>query len=125
MRCWRSREIRNNRGNCIMPYRMVPRFVLCAAVVLVGAELSAILSAAEPKDATASTKAANEKLRMQLPFADEDDFADARRGEIADGLTTIRDARGRAVWDLSGFAFLDGDAAAPDTVNPSLWRQSR
>ena len=30
-------------------------------------------------------------------------------------------ADGRVVWDLDAYAFLEGDA--PDTANPSLWRQ--
>src|SRR5262249_34071135 len=33
-------------------------------------------------------------------------------------------AAGRVTWDMSVFAFED-DEAAPDTVNPSLWRQAR
>ena len=33
---------------------------------------------------------------------------------------------GQVVWDLSRFAFLaDETADAPDTVNPSLWRQAQ
>jgi alkyl sulfatase BDS1-like metallo-beta-lactamase superfamily hydrolase len=35
----------------------------------------------------------------------------------------IRDAEGRAVWDLDAYGFLNQDC--PDTANPSLWRQSR
>jgi alkyl sulfatase BDS1-like metallo-beta-lactamase superfamily hydrolase len=104
-------------------HRFVPQFVFCA-VALAGSLLPARISAVEPKDATAATKAAHEKLLKELPFADEDDFADARRGRIAEGSATIRDARGRVVWDLSGYSFLN-EGAAPDTVNPSLWRQAR
>ena len=33
-------------------------------------------------------------------------------------------ADGRAVWDLTQYAFLDREEAPP-TVNPSLWRQAR
>jgi alkyl sulfatase BDS1-like metallo-beta-lactamase superfamily hydrolase len=57
------------------------------------------------------------------PFDDERDFADADRGFIAalkPGV--VRNAAGRVVWDIDSYAFLNGQA--PDTVHPSLWRQS-
>ena len=34
-----------------------------------------------------------------------------------------RDAEGRQVWDMDGWAFLEGPC--PDTANPSLWRQGQ
>jgi len=78
-----------------------------------------------PKDATAATRAANAALARTLPADWDSDFADARKGFI----DTIPDAKafnaaGRAVWDLSPFAF-EADPQSPDTVNPSLWRQAR
>jgi alkyl sulfatase BDS1-like metallo-beta-lactamase superfamily hydrolase len=81
----------------------------------------------QPKDATAVTKAANAKLLQQLPFADRRDFEEADRGFIAplpnDGVIKADD--GRVVWDLTRFNFIKHDEPAPDTVNPSLWRQSQ
>jgi alkyl sulfatase BDS1-like metallo-beta-lactamase superfamily hydrolase len=112
------------REYCASQHRCARHFVLCAVVGLVGLSITAPLRAAEPKEATAATKAANEQLLQQLPFADEEDFADARRGLIAEGPATIRDAKGRAVWDVMEYSFLNAQAA-PDTVNPSLWRQAR
>ncbi len=59
-----------------------------------------------------------------LPFDDATDFDDARRGLLGRLEPCIVHADdGRVVWDNSSYAFLDGPA--PDTVNPSLWRQSR
>ncbi|HYB16615.1 MAG TPA: alkyl sulfatase dimerization domain-containing protein [Streptosporangiaceae bacterium] len=57
------------------------------------------------------------------PFDDERDFADAERGFIA-ALTpgVVRNAVGQVIWDNDSYSFLAGDA--PDTVDPSLWRQS-
>ena len=58
------------------------------------------------------------------PFDDERDFADAEHGFIAalePGV--VRNAAGEVVWDNDSYAFLAGEA--PDTVHPSLWRQSR
>jgi alkyl sulfatase BDS1-like metallo-beta-lactamase superfamily hydrolase len=80
------------------------------------------------KDASAATRAANEALAKSLPFEDRRDFEEAGRGLIAplpDG-GVIRGADGTPVWDLSGFSsFITEDADAPQTVNPSLWRQSQ
>ena len=78
-----------------------------------------------PKEAKAATAAANEKLLRELPFADRQDFEDARRGFVA----TIPNAEvkapdGRVIWSLAGFKFLENDRA-PSTVNPSLWRQAQ
>lgn len=67
---------------------------------------------------------ANRALRLRLPFADEQDFEDARRGRLgalSDGV--IRGTGDRVVWDAGAYDFLAADC--PETVNPSLWRQSR
>ncbi|GAA4992603.1 alkyl sulfatase dimerization domain-containing protein [Yinghuangia aomiensis] len=63
-------------------------------------------------------------VRDRLPFGDTQDFADATRGLIArrePNAVTADD--GTVVWDNDTYAFLKGDA--PDSVNPSLWRQSQ
>ncbi len=59
-----------------------------------------------------------------LPFSDRTDFANAERGLIA-SLTpcVVKDAEGRTVWDNDVFSFLEGPA--PETADPSLWRQSQ
>ncbi|HTJ94370.1 MAG TPA: alkyl sulfatase dimerization domain-containing protein [Pararobbsia sp.] len=81
---------------------------------------------AAPDDATPATAAQNRQVQDMLPFGDTRDFDDARRGFIADlPASTIADASGRAVIDLGAYDFLKTDQAAPDTVNPSLWRQSQ
>ncbi|MFJ9608065.1 alkyl/aryl-sulfatase [Kitasatospora sp. NPDC101176] len=59
-----------------------------------------------------------------LDFSDRTDFEDADRGFLAgppSGTVTGRD--GRVVWDFERTAFLAGDC--PETVHPSLWRQSQ
>jgi linear primary-alkylsulfatase len=56
-------------------------------------------------------------------FEDTQDFADAARGRIASlDPGVVRSDDGTVVWDNDSYAFLAGDA--PDTVHPSLWRQS-
>ncbi|MCA1380939.1 alkyl sulfatase BDS1-like metallo-beta-lactamase superfamily hydrolase [Bradyrhizobium yuanmingense] len=81
----------------------------------------------QPKPATAATKAANDALRKYLNFDDKEDFENAARGLIAKPETlTIRDEKGGIVWDLETYKkFIDVDKPAPDTVNPSLWRNAQ
>lgn len=81
-----------------------------------------------PRDVVAaaagSTKEMREQLLKELPFANNQDFEFAAQGFIgtrSDPL--IKDASGKVVYDLSGYDFLNGDA--PESVNPSLWRQAR
>ena len=74
--------------------------------------------------ASGATRQFNAAVREYLPFEDTGDFDDARRGFIASLDTgTVMTAQGTVSYDTTQFQFLDGDA--PDTVNPSLWRQSR
>ena len=75
--------------------------------------------------ASDATRAAQAELAKRLPLDDPKDFENASRGkiaEIADGLITGKD--GGIVWDRRAYAFLNAEKA-PDTVNPSLWRQAR
>ncbi len=62
-------------------------------------------------------------LRERWPFDDTSDFEDAGRGLVATlDPCVIRAEDGRVVWDNDSYAFVEGEA--PDSVNPSLWRQS-
>ena len=61
---------------------------------------------------------------MPADFNDRTDFENADRGFLASiEPMTISDAQGRQVWDMDGWAFLEGPC--PDTANPSLWRQGQ
>ena len=78
----------------------------------------------QQNDPTTSIADANRALLGSLPFADTGDFDDADRGFLGTlDDPVIRDAAGKPVWDASAYDFVDGDA--PETVNPSLWRQSK
>ncbi|MGE8066266.1 alkyl/aryl-sulfatase [Pseudomonas sp. NPDC089569] len=76
------------------------------------------------KPATEATRQANAAVLKALPFSDRQDFEDARRGLIAQPeQLSIRDADGKVVWDMASYQrYIGLDKAAPDTVNPSLWR---
>ena len=78
-----------------------------------------------PEPATEHTRAANRAVLDELPFGDRRSFDNAGRGFIAtlEPLTIAHDHARRPAYDLSALAFLAADA--PDTVNPSLWRQAQ
>ena len=85
--------------------------------------LLATLGAANAQEASESTRNANRALFDYLPFDDQTDIENARRGFIAQiegGKIFLPD--GQVSYDATQFEFIQGDA--PDTVNPSFWRQS-
>src|SRR5690606_30227749 len=90
-------------------------------------ELAALSPAQDQrKEATDATKAANAELLNILPFDDTTDFDDAKRGLIAPLPSTVIEGQdGNLIWNPQQYAFITEGAATPDTVNPSLWRQSQ
>ncbi len=79
------------------------------------------------KGATDATKAANKKIADSLPFNERGDFDDAKRGLIGRPDTlTIKNDKGDVIWDLEEYKkYISDDKPAPDTVNPSLWRNAQ
>ncbi|WP_442870788.1 alkyl/aryl-sulfatase [Citrobacter sp. Igbk 17] len=78
------------------------------------------------KEATAQTKSANDALYGQLPFTDKTDFSNAHKGFIAPlPQELIKGKQGNTIWNPQQYAFIKEGDKAPDTVNPSLWRQSQ
>jgi alkyl sulfatase BDS1-like metallo-beta-lactamase superfamily hydrolase len=79
------------------------------------------------REASEFTKAVNRAVLDELPFEDTQDFEDAARGFIAplkDG-GRVADVSGRVIYDPTGLDFIKDGSTAPDTVNPSLWRQGQ
>lgn len=76
------------------------------------------------KAASDYTIEANKQVYAMLDFEDTKEFDNATKGLIAapDSLE-IRDENGKLVWSQDAYAFLDEDA--PDTANPSLWRNAQ
>jgi alkyl sulfatase BDS1-like metallo-beta-lactamase superfamily hydrolase len=73
--------------------------------------------------ATAATISANAKIATELHLDDQQDFKDASRGLVAAPPSLqVAGPGDTVVWDMPSFDFIKG--AAPDTVNPSLWRQA-
>lgn len=106
------------------------RFNLIArSLALAGVFISAgtpAFAAEAPKEAAAATQQANNALFSQLPFSDNADFTDAHKGFIAAlPIEVIKGEQGNVVWDPQQYAFIKEGDKAPDTVNPSLWRQAQ
>ncbi|WP_031934305.1 alkyl/aryl-sulfatase [Candidatus Hepatobacter penaei] len=75
------------------------------------------------KPATEITKKKNQAVRHDLPLQDKKDMNNVTRGFIATlPERDIKDSAGHVVYSMKAFDFIQGKA--PDTVNPSLWRQS-
>ncbi|MFQ5514782.1 MAG: alkyl/aryl-sulfatase [Myxococcota bacterium] len=73
---------------------------------------------------TATTRESNLRTGLELPLADEQDFADATRGLVAhDPEVVVEGPEGEPIWDSRQYGFVHGPA--PASVNPSLWRQAR
>ncbi|WP_285115111.1 alkyl sulfatase dimerization domain-containing protein [Leifsonia sp. fls2-241-R2A-40a] len=78
----------------------------------------------QQNDPSGSVREAHRTLSEHLPFDDTTDFDNAERGWLGSlDDSAIQNEAGDVVWDASTFAFLDGDA--PESVNPSLWRQGK
>ncbi|MGE3147807.1 MAG: MBL fold metallo-hydrolase [Pseudorhodoplanes sp.] len=86
-----------------------------------------VMAADTAKPASQATRQANEAVLKELPFANKQAFEDSARGFIAplENNGVVKNAKGDVIWDLPKFDFLKGDKPAPDTVNPSLWRQAQ
>ncbi len=75
------------------------------------------------RDASAAIRAQHQYVFASLPFSDTQDFEDANRGLVAPIGAPVVAESGTVLWDNSTYDMIQGDA--PDTVNPSLWRQSQ
>ena len=77
-----------------------------------------------PSAASEFTIASNKAFVENLDLDNQQDFEDARRGMVAEAPNSaVISQSGVQVWDASDYDFIVG--GAPDTVNPSLWRQAK
>ena len=81
----------------------------------------------QPKKATEFTKRSNSDFAESLPIDDGTDANNVAKGFIATRENPIIEklepnAWQPISWDLSKSNFVQGEA--PETVNPSLWRQA-
>lgn len=93
-------------------------------LLMAGAGVALLATGASAQTATPFTRDANAAVSATLPLDDREDEDFATRGFIAtwpDAQITTAD--GRVAWDFTAYAGITG--AAPDTVNPSLWRHAQ
>lgn len=82
-------------------------------------------TSAEAKEATEYTKAANESVYDMLDFDDESEKENALKGLLeAPERLVIYDEDGNEVWNVADYSFASELEKAPDTVNPSLFRNT-
>ena len=78
----------------------------------------------ETEGATAITAEANAEWYEKLDFSDRQEFANAERGWLNNAEGRIIDGEdNKSAWDLQSYGDLNRDA--PDTANPSLWRNTQ
>ncbi len=100
--------------------------IVCAAAAASMALSLCAHAQEQPKPATDATKAANAKLLQELPFNDKTSFDLAHKGFIAPlPQDVLKGSNGNPIWDPAKYSFIKEGQPAPDTVNPSLWRQSQ
>jgi len=78
-----------------------------------------------PKPATRATAEANRAAAARYAMDDRQDFADADRGFLAPLPDKLYASDGRVIFDAARLDYIGDDVPAPDTVEPSLWRQSQ
>ena len=75
-------------------------------------------------DASKYTIASNQQFADDLNIDHQQDFEDARRGMVAAAPNeSMVSTTGVKIWDAAAYDFVQGEA--PETVNPSLWRQAK
>lgn len=78
------------------------------------------------KDASRETAKYNQDFYALLDFEDEQEKEFAQQGLIAaPEELEIKDENGKVVWSQKAYNFLSDYKEAPDTVNPSLWRNTQ
>ena len=102
--------------------------LLCSSMLLVACSSTSARVNLENNERapTSATIEANRQVARELNLNDQQDFKDALRGLIASPkdlqIPSLIDPA-KNVWDMEAYDFIKGDA--PDTVNPSLWRQEK
>ncbi len=81
---------------------------------------------ADSKEATKTTIEVNSAFYSMLDFEDTTEAEFARKGLIdAPEVLELKDENGKVIWSQAAYSFLNDYEKAPDTVNPSLWENSK
>lgn len=81
---------------------------------------------ADSKDATSHTISINSAIYSLLDFENTQEADFATKGLIdAPEVLELKNAEGEVIWSQAAYSFLDDYEKAPDTVNPSLWENTK
>ena len=81
---------------------------------------------AESKGATQHTVEVNSALYSTLDFENKTEYEFAIKGLIdAPETLEIKNSDGKVVWSQKAYDFVDNYEECPDTVNPSLWENTK
>lgn len=103
--------------------------MICSVLMITSALPSAVFAReecnAEKKPATAVTKAINEEVYQLLDFSDTQEKEFATKGFIsAPKSLEIKGDSGNVIWSQVDYDFVR-EQDAPDSANPSLWRNTQ
>lgn len=91
-----------------------------------GVEKADLGLTAEVKPATDFTAKVNAAVYDELDFDDKQEYEFATRGLIdAPETLELKDEDGTILWSQEAYAFLDDYEKAPDSVNSSLWENTK
>lgn len=95
----------------------------CASAQGLSAELGLN---AQAKPASEYTAQVNSAIYSLLDFEDTQEADFAVRGLIdAPEVLELKNAEGSVIWSQAAYSFLEDYEQAPDTVNPSLWENTK
>ncbi len=81
---------------------------------------------ADTKEATVHTVEVNSAICSVLDFEDKTEYEFATRGLIdSPEELEIKDSEGNVIWSQKAYSFVDNYVECPDTVNPSLWENTK
>lgn len=99
--------------------------VITAALLLAGCAEPAQNPGADEKEPSRYTKEANQRVYQVLDFSDEQEREFAERGLLrAPETLEIKTEKGEVAWSQEKYDFVRNGEKAPDSANPSLWRNT-
>lgn len=119
-----------------MYYRILAMFLavalmvsLCACTQTPASETDILTELELNKDAkpaSSYTVEVHSALYSLLDFTDTQEYENAVRGLIdAPEVLELTNDQGDVIWSQAAYSFLDDYETAPDTVNPSLWENTK
>lgn len=104
--------------------KFMAKLTVMALSLVTSFNMSSVMAGETPKPATDQTAQRNKQVYALLDFNDKQELEFASQGLIdAPAALELKDANGKLVWSQKAYAFLEKDA--PDTANPSLWRNTQ